>query len=257
LPEIEAARRTSLIPGVNQSRVFASCMNVWNPMPASDARILIVDDDRELTGLMCEYLSGQGFRVDCAHDGPAGLKAALDLRPDLVLLDVMMPGFDGFEVLTRLRARSEVPVLMLTARTEAASRIAGLEAGADDYLPKPFNPREVAARIRAILRRTAPKDSAEPVERSGIRLEPQARRVLAGGTELEVTSVEFEILDLLIRNAGRAVTRDEVAQRLYQRPATPFDRAIDVHISHIRKKLGDGLIRTVRGVGYQFSVVEA
>jgi two-component system response regulator CpxR len=222
------------------------------------ARLLIVDDDRELTALMSEYLSGQGFRVDCAHDGPSGLKAALDPRPDLMLLDVMMPGFDGFELLQRLRQQSDLPVLMLTARTEAASRIAGLEAGADDYIPKPFNPREVAARIRAILRRAAPRESgSEPVERSGIRLEPQARRVLAGGTELEVTSVEFEILDLLIRNAGRAVTRDEVAQRLYQRPATPFDRAIDVHISHLRKKLGDGLIRTVRGVGYQFSVVEA
>lgn len=225
-------------------------------MSFAESRILLVDDDRELTALMSEFLGAQEFQVECAHDGPSGLRAALDHRPDLILLDVMMPGFDGFEFLRRLRQHSGTPVLMLSARTEAASRIAGLDFGADDYLPKPFNPHEVAARIRAILRRSAPKDSAEPIERSGVRLEPQARRVLAGGAELDLTSVEYEILELLLRNAGRAVTRDEVAQRLYQRPATPFDRAIDVHISHIRKKIGEGLIRTVRGVGYQFSVLE-
>lgn len=225
-------------------------------MSFADARILIVDDDRELTALMSEFLTAQDFQVACEHTGPDGLRAALETRPDLVLLDVMMPGFDGFEFLRRLREQSDLPVLMLTARTEASSRIAGLEGGADDYIPKPFNPREVAARIRAILRRSAPREAGDTIERSGIRLEPQARRVLAGGSELDFTSVEYDILELLMRNAGRAVTRDEVSQRLYQRPATPFDRAIDVHISHIRKKLGEGLIRTVRGVGYQFAVVE-
>jgi two-component system response regulator CpxR len=225
-------------------------------MSFAGARILIVDDDRELTDLMGEYLSGQDFRVSCAHSGPDGLREALDAKPDLILLDVMMPGFDGFELLRRLRRQSDVPVLMLTARTEASSRIAGLESGADDYLPKPFNPREVAARIRAILRRAAPKGQGGPLEYSGVRLEPKARRVLASEQEVDLTSVEYDIVELLIQNAGRAVTRDEVAQRLYQRNATPFDRAIDVHISHIRKKLGDRLIRTVRGVGYQFSVVE-
>lgn len=225
-------------------------------MSFAGARVLIVDDDRELTDLMGEYLAGQDFRVSCAHSGPDGLREALDGKPDLILLDVMMPGFDGFELLKRLRLQSNVPVLMLTARTEASSRIAGLESGADDYLPKPFNPREVAARIRAILRRAAPKSQAGPLEYSGVRLEPRARRVLASEQEVDLTSVEYDIVELLIQNAGRAVTRDEVAQRLYQRNATPFDRAIDVHISHIRKKLGEGLIRTVRGVGYQFSVVE-
>jgi two-component system response regulator CpxR len=217
-------------------------------------RILIVDDDRELVRLMDEFLRNQGFEAAAAYNGPDGLREALGGGYDLVLLDVMMPGFDGFELLRRLRAESQVPVLMLTARTESQSRILGLEGGADDYLPKPFEPLELVARIRAILRRTRPAGSA-PLEISGVRLDPGARTVQFAGQPVEVTSIEYDILEVLMRSAGRVVSRDELTRRLYQRDSTPFDRSIDVHISHLRKKLegSQELIRTVRGVGYQFA----
>jgi two-component system response regulator CpxR len=222
----------------------------------TNPRILIVDDDVELSSLMTEFLAEQGFDCKAAHNGPDGLRAALAGAFDLVLLDVMMPGFDGFEVLRRLREQNEVPVLMLTARTESQSRILGLESGADDYLPKPFEPLELAARIRAILRRSRPSTSIDgAVEIGPLRLDANARRLFHRGDEIEITSVEFDILELLMRSAGTVVSRDDLMQRLYQRPATPFDRSIDVHISHLRKKLepaGDP-IRTVRGVGYQFA----
>lgn len=227
-------------------------------MSSSDARVLIVDDDAELVSLMSAFLSEQGFQTESAHDGPTGLKAALSGEHDLMLLDVMMPGFDGFEVLKRLREESrDLPVLMLTARTEGPSRVRGLDGGADDYLPKPFDPMELAARIRAILRRYRKQDTADdqaPIEASGIRVEPSARRVTAMGRPVELTGIEYEILELLIRSAGRVVSRDDLMQKLYQREATPFERSIDVHISHLRRKLEGPsvLIRTVRGVGYQF-----
>jgi two-component system, OmpR family, response regulator CpxR len=221
-----------------------------------DARVLIVDDDVELVALMSAFLSEQGFLTASAHDGPAGLQAALTGQHDLLLLDVMMPGFDGFEVLRRLREASNIPVLMLTARTESQSRVKGLDGGADDYLPKPFDPVELAARIRAILRRCRRSDDTgeEFFEASGVRIEPAARRVTAHGREVELTGIEYEILDTLIRSAGRVVSRDDLMQRLYRREATPFERSIDVHISHLRKKLEgpNVLIRTVRGIGYQF-----
>jgi two-component system response regulator CpxR len=218
--------------------------------------VLVVDDDRELVRLMDEFLREHGFETAAAHNGPDGLKAALSGACDLVLLDVMMPGFDGFEVLRRLRAESQVPVLMLTARTESQSRILGLEGGADDYLPKPFEPLELVARIRAILRRTRPVDKKAVLEISGVRLEPGSRSVYFAGKPVEVTSIEYDILEVLMRSAGRVVSRDELTRRLYQRDSTPFDRSVDVHISHLRKKLEGPheLIRTVRGVGYQFAV---
>jgi len=171
-----------------------------------------------------------------------------------VLLDVMMPRLDGFAVLERLRKTSNVPVLMLTARLESASRIRGLEGGADDYLPKPFEPMELIARVRAILRRTG--GHAGFVEAYGLRVDPGARAATVDGRALELTSVEFDILEVMHRGAGRVVSRDEIAQRLYQRNATAFDRAIDVHMSHIRKKLegSSAKILTVRGVGYQLSL---
>jgi two-component system response regulator CpxR len=221
------------------------------------ARILLVDDDAELGALMQEFFVEQGITVTLAHTGPAGLQAAASGTWDLVLLDVMMPGFDGFEVLRRLREKSSVPVLMLTARTESRSRIRGLEGGADDYLPKPFDPLELLARIRAILRRTRPSqpDPDLPVEVSGLRLEPASRRVSFQGRYLEVTTIEYDILDTLMRSAGRVVSRDDLMRRLYGREATPFDRSIDVHVSHLRKKLDAPreLIQTVRGVGYQLA----
>jgi two-component system response regulator CpxR len=225
-------------------------------MDLPEARILVIDDDQPLVGLMTEFLRENGFDTGAAYNGPDGLAEALKGGYDIVLLDVMMPGFSGFEVLRRLRAESQLPVLMLTAKTESESRILGLNSGADDYLPKPFEPLELVARIRAILRRTRVPEEPSSLEISGVRLEPQSRRVFLAGQPVEVTSIEYDILETLMRSAGRVVTRDELMLRLYRRQATPFDRSIDVHISHLRKKLEGpvDLIRTVRGSGYQFAV---
>lgn len=216
--------------------------------------ILLVDDDADLRSLMSEFFAEQGYQVTVAPDGTKGLELARQPHFDLVILDVMMPGLDGFAVLEQLRRTSKVPVIMLTARTETASRIQGLETGADDYLPKPFDPQELLARVRAILRRTSADPTSGPIEVSGVRLDVAARTVMQAGKPVTLTSVEFDILEVLVRAAGRVVSRDELMQRLYQREATPFDRSIDVHVSHLRKKLdeSDQLIRTVRGVGYQF-----
>ncbi|HEU0138997.1 MAG TPA: response regulator transcription factor [Bryobacteraceae bacterium] len=224
------------------------------------SRILLIDDDVELASLMDEFFTGHGYALKAVYDGPSGLQEALSGAYDLVLLDVMMPGYDGFEVLRRLREQSRLPVIMLTARTESQSRILGLEAGADDYLPKPFEPLELLARIHAVLRRTRPGEPARAIvlDISGVRLDPNARRVSHLGEDVEMTTVEYDILETLMRSAGRPVSRDELMQRLYQREATPFDRSIDVHISHLRRKFGSrsGLIRTVRGSGYQFVIEE-
>ena len=219
--------------------------------------ILLVDDDTELTSLLSEFLNREGFTVDAEHEGNRGLARASAPGIDLVVLDVMLPGLDGFEILKRLRAVSKVPVMMLTARGEDVDRIVGLELGADDYLPKPFNPRELVARIRAVLRRYEPRPPAQSsrIEVSGILLDPGTREVLAGGAAVDLTTFEFDILELLMRNAGRVLSRDALMENFYNRKATPFDRSIDMHISHLRKKLenGDSLIKTIRGVGYQFS----
>jgi two-component system response regulator CpxR len=218
-------------------------------------RILLIDDDVELCGLLSELLTREGFRLDAAHDGATGLDRARTGGYDLVILDVMLPRMDGFEVLRSLRKSSQVPVLMLTARGEDVDRIVGLEAGADDYLPKPFHPRELVARIRAILRRIDAQPSAlGRIEVNGVTLDPGSREVLDRGRKVEMTTLEFDILEMLMRNAGRPVSRDELMESLYHRKATPFDRAIDMHISHLRKKLEDGrtLFRTIRGAGYQF-----
>lgn len=214
----------------------------------------MVDDDVELGTLMQEFFASQGVGLDLSHDGESGLAKLAAGSYDLVLLDVMMPRLDGFAVLERLRKTSNVPVLMLTARLESASRIRGLESGADDYLPKPFEPMELMARVRAILRRSGGQVGV--VEPYGLRVDPGARAANVDGKALELTSVEFDILEVMHRGAGRVVSRDEIAQRLYQRDATAFDRAIDVHVSHIRKKLegSSAKILTVRGVGYQLSL---
>ena len=219
-------------------------------------RILLVDDDAELCNLLSEFLKREGFQVDCAHDGHAGLEKALAGGADLVVLDVMLPGLDGFEILRRLRPQSKVPVIMLTARGEDVDRIVGLELGADDYLPKPFNPRELAARIRAVLRRyeQRPPAAAGRVEVNGVALDPASREAFVQGRRVELTTFEFDILELLMRSAGRVLSRDRLMENFYNRKATPFDRSIDMHISHLRKKIehGDMLIKTIRGVGYQF-----
>ncbi len=219
--------------------------------------LLLVDDDAELCGMMREFFAQTGHRLECAYNGREGLSAALGGAHDLVILDVMLPVLDGFGVLTQLRRRKAVPVIMLTARVQQQDRIQGLDAGADDYLPKPFDPDELLARIRAVLRRTEARipAAAEALSIGAIRLNPSTREVWSSGVLVELTEMEFELLEMLIRSAGRVVSREEITAALFEREATPYDRFLDVHISHLRKKLEDGrrLIRTVRGVGYIFA----
>jgi two-component system response regulator CpxR len=220
-------------------------------------RVLLVDDDVELCGLLTEFLKREGFTLECEHDGKRGLERAARDEYKVILLDVMLPGLDGFEILRGLRKQSKVPVIMLTARGEDVDRIIGLELGADDYLPKPFNPRELAARIRAILRRLEARPAAAAgarIEVNGVVLDPGSREVLANNKPVEVTTFEFDILEMLMRAAGRVLSRDALMENMYNRKATPFDRSIDMHISHLRKKLETShpIIKTIRGVGYQF-----
>ncbi|MBZ5597167.1 MAG: response regulator transcription factor [Acidobacteriia bacterium] len=226
-------------------------------------RILVVDDDVELCSLVGEYLAAEGFQVESVHNGERGLQSALGGSYVLVVLDVMLPGINGFEVLRRIRNSSRIPVLLLTARGEDVDRIVGLEIGADDYLPKPFNPRELVARIHAILRRTqlAQKPEVQPGEilRVGdVELDPATRTVRQAGRPVELTSVEFNLLQVLLSEAGRVVTRERLADSVLSRKFSPFDRSIDMHVSKVRKKLGDSEgetehIKTVRGVGYIFA----
>jgi len=223
-------------------------------------RVLIIDDDIELCELLAEYLGGEGFAVEVVHDGASGAARALNGEHDLVVLDVMLPKLNGLEVLRRIRESSAVPVVMLTARGEEVDRIVGLEIGADDYLPKPFNPRELAARMRAVLRRTATgaDDRAdEALEVADVRLEPGTRFASRSGEPIDLTGIEFELLAVLLRGAGRVVSRDELSRTALGRRASSFDRSLDVHLSNLRRKLGplpDGgeRIKTVRGVGYQY-----
>jgi DNA-binding response OmpR family regulator len=229
-------------------------------------RLLIVDDDRELSELVAELLEGEGFEVEASNRSDEGLARALSGEHSLVVLDVMMPGMNGFEVLRRLRAEgSGVHVLMLTARGDDVDRIVGLEIGADDYLPKPFNPRELVARIQAVLRRAraaaphAPPASApERVAVGDVEVDTGTRHVKRDGETVELTNVEYEILVLLLASAGRVVTREELVRSALGREISVFDRSIDMHISHLRKKLGRRAgeverIKTVRGVGYIYA----
>ncbi len=231
---------------------------------AAVERILVIDDDVELCGLVGEYLEPEGFRVEATYDGERGLERALTGEHLLVVLDVMLPGINGLEVLRRIRNTSRIPVLLLTARGEDVDRIVGLEVGADDYLPKPFNPRELVARIRAVLRRTRgaekPGSALVPeILRVGeIELDPATRTVRQEGKPVELTSVEFNLLQVLLGEAGRVVTRERLVDAVLGRKFSPFDRSIDMHVSKVRKKLGDSEggtdhIKTVRGVGYIFA----
>ncbi len=224
-------------------------------------RILVIDDDVELCSLVGEYLEPEGFQIDAVHDGEQGLERALSGDHSLVVLDVMLPGMNGFDLLRRIRNTSKIPVLLLTARGEDVDRIVGLEIGADDYLPKPFNPRELVARIRAVLRRTqtaekAGEEQLPDVLRVGdIELDPATRIVRQNGKPVELTSVEFNLLHVLLGEAGRVVTRERLTDAVLGRKFSPFDRSIDMHVSKIRRKLGDSdnsadHIKTVRGVGY-------
>src|SRR5437588_3828247 len=227
-------------------------------------RLLMIDDDRELCEMISEYLAPEGFKVEAVYDGDKGLERALSGDYSLVLLDVMLPGLGGFDLLRKLRATSNTRVLLLTARGEEVDRIVGLEIGADDYLPKPFNTRELTARIRAILRRTAQVPPVSPnaaVKVGDVELNPSNRVAKRGNKPLDLTSVEFDMLRELMRNAGQVVSRDHLSQAVLGRPFSPFDRSIDMHISKLRKKLGeldgDDFIRTVRNAGYLFPVNEA
>ena len=225
------------------------------------AEILIIDDDSELCELVGEYLEGEGFEIDAAYDGLSGIERCLEREPDLVILDVMLPGIGGFEVLSRIRTHSRVPVIMLTARGEEVDRIVGLEMGADDYLPKPFNPRELVARIRAIFRRAvAPEtvgDEPEVLAIGDLEIDIGARQVQCAGVAVELTGAEFAILETLVRAAGTVVERNDLSRQALGRRASTFDRSLDVHLSNVRKKLGpmpDGgeRIKTIRGVGYLY-----
>ncbi|MEM7586129.1 MAG: response regulator transcription factor [Acidobacteriota bacterium] len=222
-------------------------------------KVLLIDDDIELSSMHQEYLEAEGFEVELAFDGERGIEAIASHPPDIVMLDVMMPGMGGVETLRQIRGMSHVPVLMLTARGDDIDRIVGLELGADDYVAKPCTPRELVARLRAILRRVAP--GPRPTEAGSLRsgeliVEPAARRVSWRGASLELTSTEFNLLEQLTRHAGRVVSKEELSERALGRKLTRYDRSIDVHMSHLRTKLGelaDGRspIQTVRGLGYQ------
>jgi two-component system, OmpR family, response regulator CpxR len=227
-------------------------------------RILVIDDDVELCALVAEYLEPEGFQIEAAYDGNRGLERALSGDHRLVVLDVMLPGMNGFDVLRKIRNTSKIPVLLLTARGEDVDRIVGLEIGADDYLPKPFNPRELVARIRAVLRRTQAGEKAagaqipDVLQVGDIELDPATRTVRHHGHPVELTSVEFNLLHVLLREAGRVVTRERLVDEVLSRKFSPFDRSIDMHVSKVRKKLGDtdngsDHIKTVRGVGYIFA----
>ena len=216
------------------------------------AQVLLADDDIELSAMLTEYLEREGFGVTAVHDGEAAARLALSGGYQIVVLDVMMPKVDGIEALRQIRQSSRVPVIMLTARGDDVDRIVGLELGADDYVPKPCTPRELVARLRAILRRAQPGSDGGPLEVGQIALWPEKRRVQWRGRELHLTSIEFNVLEVLMRNAGRVVSKQEISENALGRPLARFDRSIDVHLSSIRQKLGEGgrLIRTVRGLGY-------
>ncbi len=228
-------------------------------------RLLVVDDDVELCLLVTKYLQAEGFDVDVVHDGESGVERALSGDYALVVLDVMLPGLNGFDVLRRISAESTLPVLMLSARGEDIDRIVGLQIGADDYLPKPFNPHELVARIRAILRRTRKKaDSGtemsmrETLMVGDIELDKNTWKVRRSGEAIQLTSLEFTLLEVFLKAAGRVLTREELAKTVLERQFDPFDRSIDMHVSNLRKKLGhqpDGSdrIKSVRGVGYLYT----
>lgn len=229
-------------------------------MLKNQRRILIIDDDVELVTLLVDYLTLEGFETSPAHSGSEGLDMLARKSYDLVVLDVMMPGMSGVDVLRKIRLNSQIPVLMLTARGDPVDRIVGLELGADDYVQKPCPPRELVARINAILRRSANvRMLSSPIEVGPVTIDPAQRIVRAGNAVIGLTGTEFSLFELLARNVGSPVPKEEIYPKVLGRPMGPFDRAIDVHISAIRHKLADViggrlLIQSIRGVGYQLVV---
>ena len=226
-------------------------------------QLLVIDDDVGLCELVAEYLEPEGYKVEAVHDGEAGTARALSGEHTLCVLDVMLPGINGFEVLRRIRASSSLPIVMLTARGEDVDRIVGLEIGADDYLPKPFNPRELVARINAVLRRVRPdeqdeRQAPETLSVSDLEMDLGTRVVRRAGDTVELTVVEYDLLEKLLRAPGRIVSKEELVRDVLHRSLSPFDRSIDMHVSNLRKKLGHHVqgverIKTVRGVGYIYA----
>lgn len=238
-------------------------MSVFDKHSDTRPRILVIDDDIKLCRLIQDYLQPLGFHVTMAHSGPDGLDLALKLSFSALILDVMLPGFDGFEVLRRLRVKSQVPVLMLTGLGDEADRIVGLEIGADDYLPKTFSTRELLARLRAVLRRSqnTAAQAVEPMDElltvGDLQIDPNTRSAAQGGQALVLTPVEFDLLFSLAKTAGRIQTREQLLLDVADRNYEVFDRSIDVHISSLRRKLGDDAkspryIQTIRSAGYLF-----
>ncbi|MCP3098708.1 response regulator transcription factor [Myxococcus sp. K15C18031901] len=219
-------------------------------------RVLLIDDDTRLYELLAQYLGQNGISVTHAADGGRGLAALEASAYDAVLLDVMMPGMDGLEVCKRIRAKSRIPVVMLTAKGDETDRVVGLELGADDYLPKPFSPRELLARLRAVLRRSQPSAVADRLEAGGLSIDVAGREVRAEGKMVDLTGLEFDLLVALVRRAGRVIPREALLGEAGRSDTVVGERTVDVHISHLRQKLGDvgtRLIKTVRGVGYVFA----
>ena len=219
--------------------------------------ILLTDDDTELAQMLSEYLQSQHFQVTCAHDGKTGLELAETGNFDLLLLDVMLPELDGFEVLKRLRAQSLMPVIMLTAKGDDFDRIFGLELGADDYIPKPFNHRELLARVKAITRRIEHINATKPrqdLQFAGLDMCMHSRSVSANNQPLALTGTEFAILHLLLQQPGTVISKEQISEQVLGRRLAPYDRSIDMHVSNLRKKIAEHIeaerIRTLRGAGY-------
>lgn len=220
-------------------------------------KILVIDDEPSITNLVSAYLKPEGYEVFTAADGNAGLKAARAFKPDLIILDLMLPGMDGIELLSRLRRESDVYVIMLTARTDETDKIVGLSVGADDYVTKPFSPRELVARVKAALRRIQ-TGAGSSVERSvlsfkRVKLDVGAHTVMVDENPIELTSLEFDLLKALAENRGRVLSREQLLEKVWGADYFGEIRVVDVHLGHVRQKLGDeSLIATVRGVGYRF-----
>jgi two-component system OmpR family response regulator len=226
---------------------------------AQEPRVLVVDDDTDLTVMLSDYLKAEGFQVTAVHDGETGVARALSGDYDAVILDVMMPRLSGTEALRRIRTDSPIPVIMLTAKGDDIDRVVGLELGADDYVPKPYFPRELVARLRAVLRRrpaaSPPPQAAQSLDLGSLRVDIATRRALARQVPVELTASEFNLLVVLLQASDRVVTKDELSLKVLGRARASYDRSVDVHVSNLRQKLGvaapDIEIETVRGVGYR------
>jgi len=221
------------------------------------AKILVVDDEPSILKLVTAYLKPEGYEVFTASDGPSGLKAARAYKPDILVLDIMLPGMDGIELLSKLRRESDVYVIMLTAKTEEIDKIVGLSVGADDYVTKPFSPRELTARVKAALRRlqtgAGPGSESTVLAFRRVRIDVGARQVSVDDRPVVLTSIEFDLLKALAENRGRVLTREQLLQKVWGYDYFGDTRVVDVHLGHVRQKLGDeGFIATVRGVGYRF-----